>query len=78
MAERTCRHGASLDDGIRVVGANPGFVETERMDALLQTRAEQTLGDVARWREVVEQMNLPLCRTRLPTLSGTTHRRASP
>ena len=43
--------GRSIDDGIRVVAVNPGGVETERMVALQQGRAQRDLGDPARWRE---------------------------
>ena len=58
--------GSSLDDGIRVLGVNPGFVETDRMVTLLKTRAQQTLGDPERWRELMAQMKLPLGRPARP------------
>ena len=45
--------GRSLDHGIRVLGVNPGAVETERIKTLLQSRAEKTFGDASRWREVM-------------------------
>jgi NAD(P)-dependent dehydrogenase (short-subunit alcohol dehydrogenase family) len=45
--------GRSLDHGVRVLGVNPGAVETERMRTLLQSRAEKTFGDASRWREVM-------------------------
>ena len=54
--------GSSLDDGIRVVGVNPGLVETDRMVTLMKTRAEQAFGDGERWRELMTQLNLPLGR----------------
>jgi NAD(P)-dependent dehydrogenase (short-subunit alcohol dehydrogenase family) len=44
--------GRSIDDGIRVVGVNPGGVETERMITNRKKRAERELGDAARWREL--------------------------
>src|SRR5215471_3502005 len=37
--------GRSLDHGVRVLGVNPGAVETERMKTLLQSRAEKVFGD---------------------------------
>jgi NAD(P)-dependent dehydrogenase (short-subunit alcohol dehydrogenase family) len=43
--------GRSIDDGIRVVGVNPGGVETERMIAIQRARAQRELGDAERWRE---------------------------
>ncbi len=43
--------GRSIDDGIRVVGVNPGGVETERLTAIQMARAERELGDAGRWRE---------------------------
>jgi NAD(P)-dependent dehydrogenase (short-subunit alcohol dehydrogenase family) len=58
--------GSSLDDGVRVLGVNPGFVETDRMVTLLKTRAQQAFGDAERWREVLAQMKLPLGRAARP------------
>ena len=43
--------GRSIDDGIRVVGVNPGGVETERMVMIQRTRAQRELGEPERWRE---------------------------
>ena len=43
--------GRSIDDGIRVVGVNPGGVETERMVAIQKARAVREFGDEARWRD---------------------------
>src|SRR5690349_16475796 len=45
--------GRSLDHGVRVLGVNPGAVETERVRTLLQSRAEKLFGDASRWREVL-------------------------
>ena len=44
--------GASLDDGVRVVGINPGPVATDRMIKLMRRRAADSLGDEARWEEL--------------------------
>ena len=40
-------------DGIRVVGINPGPVETERLVVLMRRRAEDRWGDPERWRELL-------------------------
>jgi NAD(P)-dependent dehydrogenase (short-subunit alcohol dehydrogenase family) len=37
--------GRSIDDGIRVVGVNPGGVETERMIMIQRARAQREFGD---------------------------------
>ena len=55
----------SIDEGIRVVGVNPGLVETERATTLLQTRAEMELGDRERWREMLKHQ--PLERAAMPS-----------
>lgn len=41
-------------DGIRVVGINPGFIETERMVTMQRAFATEKLGDPARWRELLD------------------------
>jgi 3-oxoacyl-[acyl-carrier protein] reductase len=43
--------GRSIDDGIRVVGVNPGGVETERLIGIQKARALREFGDEARWRD---------------------------
>ena len=58
----------SLDNGVRVVGINPGLVETERMVTLMRTRAENELGDPDRWPELTT--NLPLGRAARPEEIG--------
>lgn len=42
----------ALDQGVRVVGVNPGPVETERLSGVLRARAAERLGDEERWREL--------------------------
>jgi NAD(P)-dependent dehydrogenase (short-subunit alcohol dehydrogenase family) len=44
------------DDGMRVVGINPGPVATERLTMLLRARAERELGDAGRWPELCRGM----------------------
>ncbi len=41
-------------DNIRVVGINPGATETERQEMLLRHRAQESLGDAERWREMTK------------------------
>jgi 3-oxoacyl-[acyl-carrier protein] reductase len=57
--------GRSIDDGIRVVGVNPGAVETERWRGIHMGRAQKILGDAARWREVLSD-DMPLKRAATP------------
>jgi NAD(P)-dependent dehydrogenase (short-subunit alcohol dehydrogenase family) len=54
----------SLDDGIRVVGINPGPVGTDRHVTLMKTRAKNRFGDENRYREL--QAGLPLGRPAQP------------
>ena len=56
--------GRSIDDGIRVVGVNPGGVETERMTMIQRTRAQREFGDPERWREYFKDK--PLNRAATP------------
>ena len=52
---------ATPEHGIRVVGVNPGPVLTERLENFLKKRAELTLGDAAKWPQLVAGM--PFGRT---------------
>ncbi|MEN3950759.1 SDR family oxidoreductase [Iodidimonas sp. SYSU 1G8] len=45
-----------LNDNIRVVGINPGPVETDRMINRLKEQAQAKWGDESRWRELTAQM----------------------
>jgi len=54
MAFTRALGGVSMDDGIRVVGVNPGPVATERMVKLMKRRALDTLGDGGRWEELFD------------------------
>ncbi|WP_441252204.1 SDR family oxidoreductase [Tardiphaga sp. 71_E8_N1_1] len=64
MAFTRALGGKSLKDNIRVVGINPGPVETERHVTLMKTRAKTQLGDENRFREL--QQGLPLGRAAKP------------
>jgi NAD(P)-dependent dehydrogenase (short-subunit alcohol dehydrogenase family) len=44
--------GVSLDQGVRVVGVNPGPVATDRMVKLMKRRALDMHGDEGRWKEL--------------------------
>ena len=46
--------GASLDDNIRVVGINPGPVDTERIYAMLRKRALDLYGNEAQYTELAK------------------------
>lgn len=56
--------GKSVEDGIRVLGVNPGLVSTERMVTMLEGRAESELGDRSRWQELAK--TLPMGRPATP------------
>jgi NAD(P)-dependent dehydrogenase (short-subunit alcohol dehydrogenase family) len=58
MAFTRALGGRSLDDGIRVVGVNPGPVDTERIYKLLKRRAIDWHGDESRWRELMARYPL--------------------
>jgi NAD(P)-dependent dehydrogenase (short-subunit alcohol dehydrogenase family) len=64
MAFTRALGGKSLKDNIRVVGINPGPVETERHVTLMKTRAKTQFGDENRFREL--QQGLPLGRAAKP------------
>jgi len=60
MAFTRAMGGHSLDDNIRVVGINPGPVDTDRIYNMLKKRAADTLGDEGRYKEL--QQRYPLGR----------------
>ena len=66
MAMTRALGSASVEHGVRVLGVNPGLVETDRMVTLLTTRAHERFGDGARWRELLDEMNLPFGRAARP------------
>jgi NAD(P)-dependent dehydrogenase (short-subunit alcohol dehydrogenase family) len=55
MAFTRALGGQSLDFGVRVVGVNPGPVETERMVKINKRRALDWYGDESRWQELRER-----------------------
>jgi NAD(P)-dependent dehydrogenase (short-subunit alcohol dehydrogenase family) len=58
MAFTRALGGRSLDDGIRVIGVNPGPVDTKRIYKLLKRRAVDWHGDESRWRELMQRYPL--------------------
>jgi NAD(P)-dependent dehydrogenase (short-subunit alcohol dehydrogenase family) len=52
--------GESVDYGVRVVGVNPGQIDTDRLRTLYEGRAKVELGDATRWRELIK--NAPFGR----------------
>lgn len=54
----------SIDSGVRVLTVNPGKTLTPRMETLMRTEAERTLGDAERWQETGG--DLPLGRAAKP------------
>ena len=46
--------GASLEDGIRVVGINPGPIMTDRLEGGFRIQAEKRFGDSSRWAECMD------------------------
>ncbi len=58
MAMTRALGGSSLDDNIRVIGVNPGPVDTTRIHAMLKKSAETKLGDSGRYEELLERYPL--------------------
>jgi 3-oxoacyl-[acyl-carrier protein] reductase len=54
----------SADVGVRVLGVNPGPVETDRFVWLQKTKAKSKFGDESRWREFYK--NMPYGRAATP------------
>ncbi|ASP23508.1 3-ketoacyl-ACP reductase (plasmid) [Antarctobacter heliothermus] len=50
--------GASLDDNIRVIGVNPGPVDTDRITKVLKLRAQDQFGDADRYVEFLSHYPL--------------------
>ena len=58
MAMTRALGGSSLDDGIRVVGINPGPVETTRIYTMLRKFADARFGDPERYPELMARYPL--------------------
>lgn len=55
MAFTRALGGRSLDEGIRVIGVNPGPVSTDRMIKLMKRRALDWYNDESRWAELFDK-----------------------
>ena len=58
MAFTRALGGRSLDDNIRVVGVNPGPVNTDRIYKILKNRAKSELGDEDQYAELLKRYPL--------------------
>ncbi len=68
MAFTRALGGSAGDDGVRVVGINPGAIATERLVTMMKKRAEDRFGDAARWEELMQP--LPMNRAGDPAEIG--------
>lgn len=64
MAFTSAVGARSVDQGVRVVGLNPGITRTERSVSVAKARAASTLGSAERWQEMFG--DLPLGRPAEP------------
>jgi NAD(P)-dependent dehydrogenase (short-subunit alcohol dehydrogenase family) len=64
MAFTKALGGSAGDDGLRVVGINPGAIATDRLVTLMKNRAEVRFGDASRWEELMQP--LPMGRAGKP------------
>jgi NAD(P)-dependent dehydrogenase (short-subunit alcohol dehydrogenase family) len=55
MAFTKALGGASLNEGVRVVGVNPGPVATDRMLKIMKRKAIDMLGSEDRWQELFDK-----------------------
>jgi len=55
MAFTKALGGASLNEGVRVVGVNPGPVATDRMLKIMRRKAIDMLGSEDRWEELYDR-----------------------
>ncbi len=68
MAFTKALGGAASSDNLRVVGINPGAIATERLVTMMKKRAQDRLGDVNRWEELMQP--LPFGRAGTPNEIG--------
>jgi 3-oxoacyl-[acyl-carrier protein] reductase len=68
MAFTRAMGGAAPADRLRVVGINPGAIATERLVTMMKKRAQDRLGDAARWEELMAP--LPFGRAGRPEEIG--------
>jgi NAD(P)-dependent dehydrogenase (short-subunit alcohol dehydrogenase family) len=68
MAFTKALGGSAGDDGLRVVGINPGAIATDRLVTIMKARAQDRLGDANRWEELMKP--LPMGRAGKPEEIG--------
>lgn len=68
MAFTRALGGSAGDDGLRVVGINPGAIATDRLVTLMKGRAKERFGDAERWEELMKP--LPMGRAGKPEEIG--------
>jgi 3-oxoacyl-[acyl-carrier protein] reductase len=68
-AETRALGAESVDRGVRVVGVNPGGIQTERAIDHFREMAQRELGDASRWRKIQARMQAaaPTRRTGQPS-----------
>jgi len=54
MALTRAMGSTSSRDNIRMVGLNPGLIQTERLETLMRRAAHNRFGDEGRWRELLD------------------------
>ncbi len=60
MAFTKALGGSAGDDGLRVVGINPGAIATDRLITIMKARAKDRLGDENKWEDLMKP--LPMAR----------------
>jgi 3-oxoacyl-[acyl-carrier protein] reductase len=68
MAFTRALGGSAGDDGLRVVGINPGAIATERLVTMMKVRANDRFGDETKWQELMKP--LPMGRAGTPEEIG--------
>lgn len=68
MAFTKALGGSAGDDGVRVVGINPGAIATDRLISIMKGRARERFGDENRWEELMKP--LPMGRAGKPEEIG--------
>jgi 3-oxoacyl-[acyl-carrier protein] reductase len=68
MAFTRALGGSAGDDGLRVVGINPGAIATDRLVGMMKKRAQDRLGSAERWEELMRP--LPMGRAGKPEEIG--------
>ena len=68
MAFTRALGGSAGDDGLRVVGINPGAIATDRLVTLMKGRAKERCGDEERWEDLMQP--LPMGRAGKPEEIG--------